>query len=504
MQAEPTVYRRQVRRVGPVPMRTRIFQGIGALPDAFKDFAVKTFLLLYYNQVLGLPAFYVSVALAFALVIDAVTDPLVGSYSDNFRSRLGRRHPFMYAAIVPLGICVYLLFSPPDIPPEWPREPVLLAWLLVFIVAARVSMTFFAVPWGAMFAEYSDDYQERSAIVSYRFLMAWIGGITFSVSVYTWVFAGTAEYPLGQLNPEAYSTFAWILAVAIMLTALVSTHFTRDQIPYLMQPQGPGERYRWSRLVSDARLALANRNFVILLSAVLTSAVVIGTTGALEIYMRTYFWGLDTGDLRWLTLSFSGALIAFSSVVALQRRFDKKHLLVGCAIIMAVQGMLLVGLRLLDLLPPNGDPTLLVLLVLDAVLTVYLATIAVVMFVSMVADTLDVQELETGRRQEALFGSAISFSAKATSGFGLLMAGALLDGVVGFPAGAGSAAAVAPDVVFRLGVVSGLVVPLANVVWMVLAMRYGVTREHHAEVRRQLDARHGEDESGPAPAPLSL
>lgn len=161
-------FSRARERGGKVPTSVRIFQGIGALPDVFKDFAIKTFLLLYYNQVLGLPASYASLALFIALIVDAVTDPVVGSYSDNFRSRWGRRHPFMYAAALPLGVSIYFLFAPPALE----TELALLAWLLFFVVATRVCMTFFLIPWNALFAEFSDDYQERSAIVTYRFLMA--------------------------------------------------------------------------------------------------------------------------------------------------------------------------------------------------------------------------------------------------------------------------------------------------------------------------------------------
>ena len=65
-------FRRALDREGPVPTRARVAQGMGGLPDVFKDFAVRTFLLLYYNQVLGLPAFYVSLALAFALVVAGI------------------------------------------------------------------------------------------------------------------------------------------------------------------------------------------------------------------------------------------------------------------------------------------------------------------------------------------------------------------------------------------------------------------------------------------------
>jgi Na+/melibiose symporter-like transporter len=481
-------FRRARERDGRVPTSVRIFQGVGALPDVFKDFAMKTFLLLYYNQVLGLPALHVSAVLFIALMIDAVTDPIVGSYSDRFRSRLGRRHPFMYFSAIPLGVTVFLLFMPPDIPADLPREPLLIGWLLFFLVAARVSMTFFYVPWSALFAEFSDDYEERSVIVTYRFFFAWVGGIAISFSVFTWVFPATPEFPLGQLNPASYQNLATVLAICIPVAVLITTHLTRDQIPYLMQPQGEPTPFRFSSVVEDMRYALANRNFLLLFGAVLTSSVVIGTNGAFEIYMRTYFWGLDTASLRWLALSFTGALLGFATVGMLQRRIDKKYLLVGCSILLIAQGMLLVGLRFLDVLPPNGSTTLLVLLVLDSIVRGYLATVALVMFISMVADTLDVQELETGRRQEGVFNAAIAFSAKATSGLGVLAAGALLDLVVGFPRGT-TDAAVGGDVLIRLGVVDGFLVPLGNVVWMVLALRCSITREGHAEVRQALDAK---------------
>lgn len=484
-------FSRDQQRTGAVPTAARIYQGVGALPEVFKDFAIKTFLLLYYNQVLGLPALYVSAALFVALMVDAVTDPIVGSISDRFRSKLGRRHPFMYASALPLGLTVYFLFAPPDFPADLPREPLLLGWLLIFIVAARVSMTFFYVPWSALFAEFSDDYEERSAIVTYRFFFAWVGGIAITFAVYSWVFPATSEFPLGQLNPDSYKDLALVLAICIPTAVLITTHWTRNQIPFLMQPRGETQRFRFANVLQDLRDALSNRDFLLLFAAVLTSSVVIGTNQAFEIYMRTYFWGLDTGSLRWLSLSFTGALIAFLVVAPLQRLFDKKYLLVGCSVALIIQGMLLVGLRFLDLLPPNGSETLLMLLVVDASIRALLATVAVVMFISMVADTLDVQELNTGRRQEGVFNSAITFSAKATSGVGLLFAGALLDTVINFPQGARDG--VAEDVIFRLGVVDGFVVPLANVVWMALALRCRITREEHAEVRRQLDLRRAEN-----------
>ena len=75
--------------------------------------AFNTFLLFYYNAVLGLSGTLSGAAIFLALCVDAVTDPLVGSISDNFHSRWGRRHPFMYAAPLPMAACFFLLFNPP-------------------------------------------------------------------------------------------------------------------------------------------------------------------------------------------------------------------------------------------------------------------------------------------------------------------------------------------------------------------------------------------------------
>ena len=184
-------YARVTTRVGKVTTRTKFFQGIGGIPETLKQFGFNTFLLLYYNQVLGLQASWVSMALFVALAIDAVTDPIVGSYSDNFRSKLGRRHPLMYAAALPSGICLYLLFAPPVFDSKFE----LLAWLVFFTVGTRVSMTFFLVPWNALFAEFSDDYEERSVIVTYRLLLALVAGVIFTFVTFSFIFPSSEAFP---------------------------------------------------------------------------------------------------------------------------------------------------------------------------------------------------------------------------------------------------------------------------------------------------------------------
>ena len=84
----------RLKREGPLPISTKFYQGIGAIPDTLKNWVFNTFALFFYNQILEMDAFLVSVALAVAMVFDAVTDPFVGSLTDNLQTRWGRRQKF--------------------------------------------------------------------------------------------------------------------------------------------------------------------------------------------------------------------------------------------------------------------------------------------------------------------------------------------------------------------------------------------------------------------------
>lgn len=478
-------YARAKTRSGRLPLATKIFQGIGALPDTLKNFAFSTFLLFYYNQVLGVRAVLASVAIMVALVIDALTDPMVGSFSDNLRSRFGRRHPLMYLASVPLGVFLYLVFSPP----EGLSEFGLFAWLVVFAIATRVSMAFYLVPWNALFAEFSDDYAERTSIITFRYLIGWTGGAIFTFVTWKYIFPSSAEFAKGQLNPTSYHLFAPILGLLVSAAAFLTTHLTRNEIPYLLQPVGKAAPFSLKRVFSEVLLALRNRDFLVLFITLLTASAIGGTTEALNIYVQTYFWSLNGEALRWFALAILGFLAAFAVIPVIQARFDKKRLVIYGLAFLVLNGVAMIGLRFLDVLPPNGSPMLLPLLVTNEIIRIAVFTVVAIMFGSMVADALDAQELTTGRRQEGVFSAALSFSTKATSGLGVLLGGLLLDYIISFPRGA-TPESVDPSTIRMLGVIAGIALPLLFLFPFSLISRYRITREAHAEIRRQLDERH--------------
>jgi Na+/melibiose symporter-like transporter len=470
-------------RQGPLPVSTKLAQGIGAIPDTVKNWVFNTFTLLFYNQILGMDAFLVSVALAIAIVFDALVDPLIATCSDNLHTRWGRRHPLMLLASLPLGVALFAVF----VPPAGLSHGGLFWWLLASLVLTRGLMSLYFVPWAATAAELSDDYDERTSIMAYRFAVGWAVGVGFPAVVFVFLMPATPEFPVGQLNPAGYPRMALAAACLLTFGALATTLLTWREIPYLRRHATAGAAFGFGQTVRELAQALRYRQFALIFVIVLLSAAIGGTTMNIGIYMLTYFWGLTTEDLRWFVLSAIGALLAFPLVAGVQRRWDKKQILLACAVLSLVDGMILVALRLLGILPPNGDPMLLVILITATAVGAGIAVIQGIIGASIVADLLDAQELRTGYRQEAMFSAALSFSGQAMSGLGTLLGGLILT-LIDFPRQA-EPATVPAEVVLRLGVVVGLLIPLLYVVPISLITRYRLTRARHAEIRAALAAR---------------
>ncbi|MET0183283.1 MAG: MFS transporter, partial [Caulobacterales bacterium] len=113
---------------------TMIAYGAGAMSQSIKTRAISVFLLLYYSQVIGLEPALVSSLIFLAVLLDAVIDPSIGQWSDNFRSRWGRRHPFMYAAALPVPILFFLLWNPPT---DWDHGAIAI-YMIAILIALRV------------------------------------------------------------------------------------------------------------------------------------------------------------------------------------------------------------------------------------------------------------------------------------------------------------------------------------------------------------------------------
>lgn len=467
--------------------------GVGQVAEGLKNTSFNLLLLFYYNQVLEVSGTLCGLALGIALLFDAITDPLAGSLSDNWRSRLGRRHPFMYASAIPLGICFYFLFSPPAL-----GEVGLFVWLAVFSILTRGAMTLYHVPHIALGAELTENFEERTVIVSFRLAFGTLGSIAAVALAFLVFFAPSEAFPNGQLNRAAYSPFALLLSVIMVLSIFLSAWGTRAQIPFL--PAAPTIVLPLSvgRVFGEVRLALENNSFRWLFIGVIIIYLMVGTDAALTLYINTYFWELKPLQIFAVSIATPVGIILGSAFTrAIHARWSKKHGIIYGAVGWSTLQLAPIVLRLLDTFPANQTTALLLSLILFKLFQGLVVVQSLASFGSMVADIADQHELATGKRQEGIFFGASSFSGKSASGLGTFAAGVALD-LIYWPKGGdiNSAADIPAETMFQLGMLAGPIISGFAVVAIWCMSHYDLDRQQHASILDQLAHRRRAQLSG--------
>jgi Na+/melibiose symporter-like transporter len=472
----------------PLTRATKLWYGFGQMAEGLSHESFSLFLLFYYTQVVGLSGALSGQAILIALLFDAVTDPMAGVLSDRLESRWGRRHPFMYAAALPMAATFYLVFAPP----AGLGQTGLFLWLTAFAVLGRLSLTLFHVPHLALGAELSTDYEERTRIVMFRTVFSRIGHGTAGLVGLLIFMRPTAEFKDGQLNPAAYPPYAATLAIAIFAVILLSAWRTQSRVPYLAKPDAWTTRSGlWGSMLSSGLEALRNRSFRALFLGSTISFVTWGITGALGLHLGTYFWQATTHELVvWGVCAATGIYIGLFFWASAAARFDKKPVFILGLTIFTVFTAAPTFLKLLGWWPAWGSPAYIPAFVLTTGLIAHFG-IASTMVTggSMMADVTDEDALMHGRRREGIFFGAVSFAAKASFGIGSQIAGFVVD-FVGLVPGA-TPEEVGPQVVRDLGLTLGF--SILGLVGLSLAVfsRYDLTRERHAGVRAELDALRG-------------
>jgi Na+/melibiose symporter-like transporter len=469
--------------------------GVGQMAEGLKNGAFGVFVFFYYQQVLGLSGSYAGLAVGLALIIDALADPLAGSISDNWRSRLGRRHPFIYASIVPMAACFILLFSPPDFTGSEFEQFWLFLWLFTFALLTRVAMSFYHVPHTALGAELTNDFAERTTVVAYRQFFSTFGGLLTYAIGFGLFFQATPEVAHGQFRIEQYTPFAICISLVMVASVFLSAWGTQAYVPFLPQPVATSQRVSASgsiaRTLREVVEALSNRSFAWLFVGVLVVFMMVGVDSVLNLHINTYFWELSSsGNLFFFAATPVGIMVGSLFARRINDRFDKKPSVVFGTSWWAFCQITPIVLRLVGWFPENGTDTLLWTLVAVKFLQGAGVAQALITFGSMIADIVDEHELSTGKRQEGVFFAASAFSGKITTGLGGVVAGFALD-LISWPRGAEirTAADVPPETLMWLGLLYGPIVSGFVVVSVWCYSKHHLNRARHAEILSELEVR---------------
>jgi Na+/melibiose symporter-like transporter len=393
-----------------------------------KIWAFETLVLFYYTQVLGLSGALAGAALLLIMCVDAVSDPLVGQLSDRgVTRRFGRRHTFMFLALAPSAIFFFLLFSAP----REGSQLGLFLWLLFTSIGLRVSLTFFAIPYSAQLAELTTEREDRSSAAVYRMLAGAAARLLLIYITFTIFFAPSDGFARGQENPQAYLGVATTGAVLILLFGLLSAWGTYGPLRVReadaqkregASGNGAGNLREMMRRWAELLLRPGNANSLVLYSLVI--ATYTGCYGALAIYLGSYYWELDSGQLgTWNQMMIPGMVLMLLACTAILRRMEPKRLMQISLCLFFLSAGLPLLLAESGLIPRVGD--LPRLLLYACKFSWGLAFGALIVCVPVMATESADRDMQLGRgtRIGLIFG-LIFFATKAGNGLGGFLAGA--------------------------------------------------------------------------------
>ncbi|MEM7100494.1 MAG: MFS transporter [Pseudomonadota bacterium] len=470
---------------------TKLSFGIGQIAEGVKTCAFGTYLLFYYNQVLGLSGDLAGLAIFIALVFDAITDPIAGSVSDRWRSPMGRRHPFMYASALPLAISFGFLFAP-LVSIDSVGEGGLFAWMAVFTVLTRASMTLYHVPHMALGAELSEDYDERTVLVAMRHFFGAVGFMATYAIGFGYFFLPTPEYANGQLNPDVYPSMAIWLGVVMAVTIFWTGWGTRKRVPHMPKPaQLEGEQRVTVRdVLSETYQAMQNVSFRWIMFGFILVIAAWAMAGVVGIYVYTFFWELDNAQILFvLLLGPIGSMFGYPFSKIYYAWLDKRNAMIVAAIYWMIIHSIPVLLFLAGMAPEGGTWSAAIFMGVFSALGGLGVGQVVVGIGTVMADIADENELDTGLRQEGVFFGASAFANKCSAGLGNLIAGFVLEWI-DWPVGENvrTAADIPSDTLIQLAVIAGPVIALLALPGALCFRGYRLDRSRVQEIQAQLHA----------------
>jgi glycoside/pentoside/hexuronide:cation symporter, GPH family len=462
----------------PLPLAAKLLYGVGEMPITVLMFLSGFFLLFFYKSVMGVPPALAGLGLSASLVLDAVLDPYIGHLSDRTRHRIGRRHVFMLPGALAMGVCFFLLFSPP----QGLSLPLLFAWLLGCSIAVRFTSAIYRIPYLGLGAELSRGYDDRTSTMAVRALFGLLGTLAAAGLSFLLFFPNAAD----KLHYTGYPRLGLAFGTLMTVSGLFSTLGTWNR-----RSSAPVENTHASapHFFSGFRISMGNAAFrkIWLASVIFFLAVTLNFSMAIDYF--TWYAKIATGGiLSSIQLCFCiGALIGVFLWMLLARYTEKRTLylaaIAATAVVMVCATVLVGPGKLFG----TGHP---LPLMFGHVLAGIFASAYWVLPSSMVADVTDSDELSTGLRREGIYYGIMNFGEKIAAGGALFLAGLLLTVFRKLSHGAAyGTPGHAPAAIPYVGMLFGAVPAVLVLISLISLLSYRLDRRAVHGIQQQLAAR---------------
>jgi GPH family glycoside/pentoside/hexuronide:cation symporter len=409
----------------------KLLWGMGGFGENMANNALPSLSNAIYQVGYGLNPVVLGWVLASSRIFDALIDPVIGNWSDNAKTRWGRRRPFVFVGAIFLAITFAFLW----LPPAGLSVTGIAIYLTIAAFLFYLAFTIFVIPFSALGMEMVTDYHGRTQLFMFRLVPAFMASLIVPL---LYKFARSDLFGGNEMIGMRY--VGVIIAVVILLTAVPAGIFCRER------HASSAEGKQHLKLMAAIRETLANKPFAILLCAVFLTFF--GLFCAIVVYSNLNIYYICSGNKN-----ASGDIGANVGVIKglgeiamlpvfgyLAVRFQK-HRLAASGLAIGAFGYLISWFFYTPTSP---------YLQLVAYLPANLGLCAVwLLNGSMMADVCDSDEIETGRRREGMFSAVFAIGYKGGIAAGALFGNYLLHwcGVRGESRGSANIVELAPDII---------------------------------------------------------
>lgn len=411
-----------MKNMQSIPILDKINYGVGNLSVGIAMQVVGTYLVFFATVILGIPGYLVGLAVGVSVFWDAITDPLMGYASDITKSkRFGRRH--LYLLIGSLGIALTIImiwFIPTSL-----SMHVKFALLFMGIILFKSFITVYVTPYTALGAELSSDYHERTTIQSIKTIFFLFGLAFVSVAGLYLFFQPTLEYPHGQLNPASYRSIGLISAMLIVLSAQICYHSTKKYIPALNNKLITAkQQYNFQHFLDSLKSTAHNKAFRAVALCYMFTNLASAFLSNMGLHVFTYTFVLTSQQIAIiLAVQFAVSILSQPIWMFITRRTDKRPAMFIGLMLSIVAGFVFVLLVLLK----NQITSQIIFFIPYALIAGFGTGALFTIPLSMVVDTIDLDELQRGQRFEGFYFGSLTLYYKLSQAVAIFVIGILLD-----------------------------------------------------------------------------
>jgi len=438
--------------------KTKLLYGAGDIGFSLTSTILGVYFAIFLTDVVGLAPGIAAGSILAGRVWDFVNDPIIGHISDRTRTRWGRRRPFLLFGALPFALAFVMLWWRPPIETQLGLAVYYGFAYLLFDTMA----TFAYMPYFALTPELTTDYDERTALTSYRMFFSIFGSLlAFTIPLMI----------IGGFRPGNADR---VLIMGVIFSGI-------SMIPLLLTFAGTKEREHnmelsRPKLLPSLRAAFKNRPFVFGAVIFLFTWVCISILETTLLFFLKYIVQREAQSDILMGSIFVAAIIALPFWEYASRKWDKRR-----AYIVGVAFWAVVQIVLITLNPSTSMPVLFGLCILAGIGV----GAAHVLPWSIIPDAIEWDEYETGQRHEGMFYSLVTLTQKIASAIAVPMVLLLLE----FTGYVPNAEIQPASTMLGIRIAIGPIPAILLTAGILFALRYPLSRERHSEIRKAIRQR---------------